>query len=527
MTLRAGIDQPVGNRHTRALTSLARPFVLSPPGQLPAHEASAREAKENQVFKQNEFEAFRLQLKAENDTLTPAEQTTLEARHAQRNDFWAQRLGSGVPAGHNFAHVSVQSPSIGIHIQLKNQILSNTYERSESPVTTIKKFVAQQTGQTETAVRASMKKGLAKQTGSVGDYLGELDSAEADYRPIMTKAYIDDPTGSAARTDLITAIGKLGYLEDLLRRGGISQDYDGGHLLALEFFNGWNDVNSARNVAPQERNENEGHQKKAWRAVERFEKRKYKNKSQKSLVVTSYVNYPTDQYTVSLRTIADTLLDGPVKTAVNQLWLSSLRRVTIDTRLPSQFVTEHTPSPYPLLPGEPEDFVEGKEAGGLPTASIATRVPRTFLAPVEDYLLRALASGSRGSNTRWGGAYVQSNQSIYGASLLRGIAEDIAQMAVYYFMIVHGYTAAAAVLATLSYFGSSTGEGILQRIAANVSGQAEMPSFAFGTSLVNSLLRYSGGDRLFSLGASLLNGILRSLLSPTSVPATLAGMLPR
>ncbi len=103
----------------------------------------------------------------------------------------------------------------------------------------------------------------------------------------------------------------------------------------------------------------------------------------------------------------------------------------------------------------------------------------------------------------------------------------MARLAVYYYMYVHGYPIAVAVHAGLSYFGSSAGEGLIQRIVTDVTGSQAMPWVSYATSLVNSLLRYSGGDRVFSLGTSLLNGILRALLSPSTVPATLMGLMPR
>lgn len=414
-------------------------------------------------------------------------------------------------------------------IQRQNQILSNTYERSESPVTTIKKFVAQQTGKGEAEVLKSMKKGLKED--AVGSYLKDLDSSAADYRPIMTKAYIDGPTGSKPRPTLVTAIGKLGYLEDLLRRGGSVQGYNGGHLLALEFFKDWDGINSARNIAPQEEDENKGWNDKAWRGVERFEKKVSKGKGKNPanpLVITSYVNYPNDQYTVSLRTIADNVLDGAVKAAVDELYFTSFRRVTIDTRLPSQFVTEHTPYRFGPLANEEDDFIkEGKEADSLLTAGVPTRLPRTLFAPVEDLLLRAFDSRSSGANTAWGGAYVQSNQSIYDRSVFRGTAENMARLVVYYYLFACGYPVAVAVHAGLSYFGSSAGEGLVQRCIASLAGKKELPWVSWGTSVLNSLVRYTAGDRLFSLGSSLLNGLVRAVISPTSVPATLLGLLPR
>lgn len=397
-----------------------------------------------------------------------------------------------------------------------NRLLSNTYERSESPVTTIKNFVSEQTGQSEAAVLASMKKALAgKDKDRIGTYVGELDGGAADLRPISSKAYIDTATGSGGRSKLITAIGKLGNFEDYLRRGDSDQDYDGGHLVALEFFNNWDGINSARNLAPEERQEN---QRRSWRAMEYVEKRMF------PLLVNTYVNYPTDQYTVSLQTVSDQMLHGAVKAAVDVQWFKSLKRVTVDTRLPSQFVTEYT-KVNPREWGGMETGPADKSAGYSPTTILPTRIPRLALAPVEDLILRVVSAESRGGMGMTGGALVVANRSTYDLAAFRAVAENMARMGVYYFMWAHGMALPLAVHASVSYFGSGAGESLLQALVRSMAGGRDLPTLSWLTSLANSLLRYTGGDRLLSLGLSTATALTRAVLAPRTALATLAHRL--
>lgn len=69
-----------------------------------------QEEIENEVFDQNRFEAFGLQLKDESGTITPDEVARLGVLQAQMNDFWVQRLSATAPAHHSFANIPVHAP---------------------------------------------------------------------------------------------------------------------------------------------------------------------------------------------------------------------------------------------------------------------------------------------------------------------------------------------------------------------------------------------------------------------------------
>lgn len=411
----------------------------------------------------------------------------------------------------------------GHDVVQRNQILANTYEHSESPVTTVKNFVAEQTGRSGEFVLDNMKRKLRRQS-NIGGHLDELDSPKANVRPNSVKAYISSDTGSGNRSKLITALGKLGNFEDYLRRGESDQNYDGGHLLALEFFNNWDRINTAYNIAPEERGEN---QRRAWRAMEKAEKRQF------PLLVNVYVNYPTDQYSVSLRTISDQMLTGGLKTEVDRYWFNSLKRVTVNTRLPSQFVTEYT-QVDPRQWNEMETGPADKSLGYSPMTILPTRLPRMVFAPVEDLLLRLLSeerevggkpARSRGGKGKTGGALVVKNRSIYGFGLARSAAENLARMAVYYFMWTHGYTVSLAVHAALSYFGSGTGETVVQSTTSMLSGGKLVSSTSWLTSMANSLIRYTGGDRMLSLGLNTVTALTTAAINPKAIPAMIRNRL--
>ena len=68
-----------------------------------------------------------------------------------------------------------------------------------------------------------------------------------------------------------------------------------------------------------------------------------------------------------------------------------------------------------------------------------------------------------------------SNRSIYGLSAFRALAENMARVAVYYFMWVHGFPVAVAIHAALSYFGSAAGESLIQSLATSLTGRRELP----------------------------------------------------
>lgn len=107
-------------------------------------------------------------------------------------------------------------------------------------------------------------------------------------RPDRVVAYIDRKTGSGSRPLLITQIGHWGNFEERLR-GRTEEDYDGGHLLALKFYNNWLKINTSSNIAPQRRGDN---QKENWSKAEQEIDNKHK------IVIEAAVNYPDRTYTV-------------------------------------------------------------------------------------------------------------------------------------------------------------------------------------------------------------------------------------
>ena len=111
------------------------------------------------------------------------------------------------------------------------------------------------------------------------------------------------------------------------------------------------------------------------------------------------------------------------------------------------------------------------------------------------------------------------NRSIYDLAGFRAAAENLARLTVYYFMWVHGYPIALATHAALSYFGSGTGESVIQSTVSIMSGgRLTLPTSVL-TSLVNSLIRYSGGDRLLSLGLNIFTALITAAINPLAIPA--------
>jgi hypothetical protein len=74
------------------------------------HRPPIQENIENEAFAQNKLDSLGLQLKSENNTITPVEQERLGVLQAKMNDFWAQRLERARRFGHNFATIPVHAP---------------------------------------------------------------------------------------------------------------------------------------------------------------------------------------------------------------------------------------------------------------------------------------------------------------------------------------------------------------------------------------------------------------------------------
>lgn len=156
-----------------------------------------------------------------------------------------------------------------------NKVLKHEYRNLENPGYTLANYLSSITKVDKDQVFKDMVKKVP-------------DSQYLD-RPDRVIAYIDHKTGSALRPSLITEIGHLGNFEERLR-GRTLEDYDGGHLLALKFYNNWLKINTSSNVTPQRRNDNQAPGN--WYLAESEIDKK------NEIVIEAAVNYPDRTYTV-------------------------------------------------------------------------------------------------------------------------------------------------------------------------------------------------------------------------------------
>jgi hypothetical protein len=365
-------------------------------------------------------------------------------------------------AGMNNSPVSFKSINDTTIVQ-RNRIISHNAEANTSPVTTIVNFIANQTGFDVDNV----KKAMVKKKVLTSKYFDVLNSSDANYKPVSVKAYVDSVTGSKGRagSDMQTAIGKLGYIEDALR-GRESPEYDGGHLLGYGWYKDWDLINTAKNVAPQDRSEN--------RSIYGFEggwgesESEFREISDEvPTVVTAYVNYAGGTYTVSLHQLAECLLDdqSDVYKEISKMYTARLRFVVVNSRVPKQYVIEHSSiNPVSNNPLVNYDNVKGP----LPTAWIPSRIPRALLAPIEDAVLRNALPfwESLGSLGKFGGATVSKNQKFYIADMLSDVMK-LAQFGINYLVYAYGYSYVAAASTILYYFGNGTFSSIIQAATIN------------------------------------------------------------
>jgi hypothetical protein len=342
-----------------------------------------------------------------------------------------------------------------------NRIVSHNAESNTSPVTTIINFIADQTGFSTSVVKSAINFFNKK-------HLDVLSSTEADSKPVSVKAYINNVTGSKGRETppLQTAIGKLGYLEDVLRDRESGLEYDGGHLLGYGWYSDWDLINTAKNIAPQNRAENRSIYgfKGGWGETESEFREITK---QIPSVVTAYVNYAGGTYTVSLKYLAKCLLDkdSDVYKRIEEMYKDQLRFVVLNSRIPKQYVLEYT-SLNPIA-NDPEVDYENVQ-GELPTAWVPTRIPRSLLAPIEDAILRQAAPmwESLGSVGKSGGATVSKNHPTYWADSFSELLK-LTQFGIYYLVYSQGYSYVAAGSTILYYFGNGTFSSIIQSATIN------------------------------------------------------------
>ncbi|WP_445173415.1 DUF4157 domain-containing protein [Microcoleus sp.] len=350
----------------------------------------------------------------------------------------------------------INGHALNSNVIQRNAIISHNFEINENPIKTVTRFVSRNTGFSEDKVFDAIAYPSDKK------YKKALRD-EGDIKPISVKAYITEVTGSADRekSDIQTATGWLGNLEDSLRGRGNAITYDGGHLLGYGWYSDWDLINTAKNIAPQDKKENRSifGDNGGW-GKEEENARKINNLA--PLLVTAYVNYAGGTYTVSLQNIADTMFmeSSEVWKAIDAMSSSQFRFVVLNARVPKQYVLEHT---VMNVPGVDSGLINENLKSGLLTVWMPTRIPRMLLSPIEDSILRNMlpiwqSSGDRG---RWGGAVVSQNQPQYMVDVLSD-AMKLAQFAIYYYMYTHNLTMVAAAAVVARYFGSGTASSSLQ-----------------------------------------------------------------
>jgi hypothetical protein len=372
-------------------------------------------------------------------------------------------------------HVATRSASTGMTgffpvYQMKNAILAHNYENSESPLTTAIKFIAYQTDRTIEAVKGDIEYGGALN-------INKLTEAQADFRPGFVKAYIDDVTGSKGRggDELQTGIGHLGNLENRFR-GRTTGDFDGGHLLGYGWYKDWDLINSAKNIAPQNRAENRAifGWKGAWGQEEITARDAAKVLP---AVVTAYVNYATRNYVVSLRQLANVLIKPGSPTDQQIGWTAGFRFVTIDTRIPSQYALTYAPAGLLGYLGS-SGFSEGENQNAtldIPARSgaVAT-VAYAALSGVIDGILRVAPLISVTARSRFGGGVVSSNADLYLTDIIGEILR-VCHFAVAFLMYKYNWPLTAALAAVAYALGQGTIVGVVQRAVHGVTPESLAP----------------------------------------------------
>jgi hypothetical protein len=91
-------------------SSLLARYHFSEPANSDFHQPPTQEDIENEAFDCHQFEASRLQLKAESDTIAPDEQERLGVLQGKMRDFWAHRQERASRFAHNFAQIPAHAP---------------------------------------------------------------------------------------------------------------------------------------------------------------------------------------------------------------------------------------------------------------------------------------------------------------------------------------------------------------------------------------------------------------------------------
>jgi hypothetical protein len=373
-------------------------------------------------------------------------------------------------------------------VQRANLILSHVYEHSESPLKTAVNFIAYQTGMDKDSVADQLMFPTDQK------YVTALRSDEANYRPVMVKAYIAQPSGSQGRagadSTMQTAIGKLGNVEDKLR-GRAKRTYNGGHLLGYGWFKAWPEINTAKNIAPQDKVENQGGMfgnEGAWGVQEST------GRSLFPVIVTAYVNYGSKNYVVSLYQMANELLDpnGPAAKAVRDMRLTWLRFVTVDTRVPTQYVLTLTP-PQGVAGGA---FASGQNKYAKHKLEGLRAGAALWIPTLRDAILRWLGESVIVASNSGSGVISPNNQTEYPEAI--GEALRVAQPLVYYLMYAYGYSLVSATAVVVHGLPYLLGQGA-------ISGRlqswhpARTPNFESAVNIGESLVRRATAEGIVAM----------------------------
>lgn len=226
------------------------------------------------------------------------------------------------PGRHRLADCTDGSPVVQ-----RNAILKHEYRELENPAYTMAKHLGWATGLGPAAIFRDIDPvniGAVPQTPTLA-------------RPDRVVALLDRRTGSGGRTAMITQIGRLGYLEEVLRNRGAVTDYNGGHLLALEFYNTWPLINDPSNLAPQRADDNKAPGE--WRRAEIW-----LNVPAARVLYEASVSYPDRTYTVTAGGMARAMAPGSPTAiaAANMSYVTSWMPMTVHTWSPNQYAVAVT-----------------------------------------------------------------------------------------------------------------------------------------------------------------------------------------
>lgn len=186
----------------------------------------AQSEKENQAFRQLNYEASRLQLKEKIGGLTSVEQERLGVLQAKMNDDWVQRRERASRFGHNLANIDISylgerkpiQPKLSIgapndkYEQEADEIASQVVEQINSPVTSKVNHgssVQRQEKEEEEELQTKLSKDVLQRSPLVPLIQLEAMPEEEKEKDLQAKSNLqpqDDQGGGEANTFLESAI---------------------------------------------------------------------------------------------------------------------------------------------------------------------------------------------------------------------------------------------------------------------------------------------------------------------------------